>query len=183
MNSSASSHFVGGRARFDTRDEASCGYLLLHGDFVNAFLMPTALKGCVEEHLDHLNGLLVGNKTSRHGKYVGIVVPTCKTGHIGYPAQSRAYALMLVERDVDALTAATHRDAGIALARLDCYCTRVGKVGIVTTLFVIGAEVLIGYAVAVEPRLNGLFGGISGVVATQCHGYAGFQDVHVGFYF
>jgi hypothetical protein len=88
---------------------------------------------------------------------------------------------MLVQRDVDTLTAATDSDAGIALALLNCQSAGMSKVGIVTAVLVVGTEILIGDTHPVKPTLDGLFGLITGMVAAQCHGNAGFDDgiIHI----
>ena len=75
--------------------------------------------------------------------------------------------MMLVQRNVDALTAATHCDTGIAFTALDRSSTWMGKIGIVTTVLVVCTEVLIGDTLCIQPLLNGLFGGITGMIAAQ----------------
>ena len=83
---------------------------------------------------------------------------------------------MLVEGDVDALTAATDGDAGLALALLDCQRARMGKVRIVATVLVVGAEVLAGYALPFKPTLDGFLDRITSMVAAQRDGQARFQN-------
>ena len=149
---------------------------LLDRDFVNAALMASALVGGHQEGLDHGNGFLVGDKAARHSQDVGIVVLTCETCHGQTPAQCRADALVLVQRDVDALTAAAHGDAGIALALFDGQGARMGKVWIVTAVLIIGAEVLAGDTLRLKPALDGFLDGIARMVAAQRHRHPRFQN-------
>ena len=118
-----------------------------------------------QEGLDHGDGLLVGDEAAGHGKHVGIVVLTSQAGDRQAPTQSRTHTLVLVERDVDALTTATHGDAGIALATLDRGSAGMGKIGVVAAVLVIGTEVLVGNALSVKPLLDGFFGLETGMVA------------------
>ena len=83
---------------------------------------------------------------------------------------------MLVEGDVDALTTATNRNTRIALSLLNRQCTRMGKVGIVATVLVVGAKVFIGNALLVKTTLDGFLGRIAGVVTAKCHGHTWFQN-------
>ena len=154
----------------------SLSKVLLDGDFVDTALMAATLIGGRQEGLDHGDGLFVGDKAPRHGKDVGIVVLAGKTGNCQAPAQCRANALMLVQRDIDAFTAATDGDTGIALALLNCQSTRMGKIGIVTTVLIIGTEVLAGDTLPLKPTLDSLLDGLAGMVATQGDRNARFQD-------
>ena len=149
---------------------------LFHWNFVDATLVTSSLIRSCQEGLNHGDGLLVGNKAAWHSKDVGIVVLACETGYRKAPTQSRTDALVLVESDVDALTAATHGDAGIALALLDSQSARMGKVGIVTTVLVVGTEVLTGNALPFKPKLDGFLDGITCMVATKCNRQAWFQN-------
>ena len=63
--------------------------------------------------------------------------------------------------------------AAQALA-LDRGSTRMGKIGIVTTVLVVCTEVLIGDALRIQPLLDGLFGGITGMIAAQRDRYTRF---------
>lgn len=147
---------------------------LLDGDLVDAALMAPAFVGGRQEGLDHGDGLLVGDEAARHGQDVGIVVLTGQAGDRQAPAQGRTDALMLVEGDVDALATATHGDAGIALTLLHCQCAGMGEVRVVTTVLVVGAEVLAGDTLPLEPALDGFLDGIAGVIAAQGDGDAWF---------
>ena len=138
--------------------------------------MTTALVGGCQESGNHHDGLLGGDKTTGHCDDVGVVVLTRQTGYRKAPTQSRTNALMLVEGDVDALTTATHGDAWIALALLNSGSTRVGKIRIVTTLFIVSPEVLIGNTLFIKPLLDDLLGLITSMIAAQSHRNAWFQN-------
>ena len=147
---------------------------LFHWNLVDATLVTASFIRSRQEGLNHGDGLLVGNKAAWHSKDVGVVVLTGQTGYRKAPTQSRTDALVLVEGDVDALTATTHGDAGIALALLDSQSARMGKVGIVTTVLVVGTEVLAGNALPFKPAFDGFLDGITGMVAAQCNRQARF---------
>ena len=143
---------------------------LLDGDLVDTALVTATLVGGRQEGLDHGDGFLIGDEAARHGQDVGIVVLTGQACDRETPAQGRTDTLMLVEGDVDALATATHGDAGIALALLDCQRAGMGKVRVVTTVLVVGAEVLAGDTLPLEPALDGFLDGIASVVAAQGDG-------------
>ena len=93
--------------------------------------MTATFEGCGEELIHNLLGSLVVDEASGHDEHVGIVVLADEMCNLGYPAQAGTYLLVLVQRDADALAAATNGNAGINLATLDTFGQCVTKVRLI----------------------------------------------------
>ena len=130
---------------------------LLYGNLVDTCLMASAFKFGVEELL-HDGSCRIGvDKSAWHHQYVGIVVLAYEMCYFGYPAQSGTYALMFVERHVDALAATADGNAGVALAALYGCSQWVAIVGIVAAVGAMGAKVLVLPSLGLEPLLHIFF--------------------------
>jgi hypothetical protein len=84
--------------------------------------MAASLELGVEEFLHNSRSSSGVYESSRHHEYVGVVVLTNEMGYLGYPAESGAYALVLVECHGNTFTAAADANAGVALAVLYGFC-------------------------------------------------------------
>ena len=113
----------------------------------------------------------VADETSGHGQHIGIVVLARKGSQFGLPAEGATHALVLVQGHADALSAAADSDAGIAFACLYGLAHRVGKVGIVATLFGVGPEILVSQSFGFEPLLDVLLQRESGVIRAKSYGF------------
>lgn len=74
-------------------------FLLLWGrqvDLGDAPFVAAALETRAEELVDDGDGLVVRDEACRQYEYVGVVVQTRQLGYLGYPAQARAYAAVLL---------------------------------------------------------------------------------------
>ena len=122
------------------------------------------------EELFH-NGRCGGgiNEASRHNKYVGIIVLTDEMSNLGYPTESGAYALVLVERHGNAFTATADGNARVAFAFLDSLGQWVRIVGIVAASCAVRAEVFVLPALGVEPLFYIFFQFVSSVVAGKTY--------------
>lgn len=149
---------------------------LLHGNLVDTCLVASTFEGRVEELLH--DGCCRGgvDEASGHHEHVGIVVLAYEMRYFGYPAESGTYALMLVERHVDALAAAADGNAGVALAALHGCCKRVSIVGIVAAIGAVGAEVLVLPAFGLEPLLHIFFQFVTSVVAGKTYQFHKIKD-------
>ena len=152
------------------------GKELFYWYFVDAALVASTLERSVEKYFYDFDCLIVADEASGQGNHVGIVMLAGKTGYLWNPAEGRAYALVLVERHVDALAAAADADTRIAFATFDGSGAQVGKVGVVATFLAVGAKVNVFDAVAFQVVDNCQFGGISRMVAAQSNGNVFFDD-------
>ena len=122
--------------------------------------------GGEEGFQDFRSGLGI-DEAAGHDDDVGVVVLAGQAGDFGYPAEGGADAVVVVERHVDAVSAAADGDAGVALAAFYGGGKGVGVVGIVATFGAAGAEVFIGPSFLVEPLLDELFQLVPGVVGGE----------------
>ena len=76
---------------------------------------------------------MVGNETSGHNQYVGIIVLAGQLCDVCIPAEGGTDALVLVEGHADAVAATADSDTGIALTALYGFGQGVGYIGIVAT--------------------------------------------------
>ena len=95
---------------------------------------------------------------------------TAQPGDVGTPAECRTYALMLVERHADALTAAADSQTQTTLATLYGIGQRMGKVGIVATVCRMGAKVAAFIALLREILLGMFLYSKAGMVAGKSDG-------------
>ena len=112
------------------------------GNLFDACLMAATVEGCIEELLDDIYSRDIVNETGREHKHIGIIVAAGKLGKLNIPAQSRTYALMLVERHAYTVARAAESDARIACTLLDSLSAGVRIVGIVATVGRESAEIL-----------------------------------------
>ena len=152
--------------------------LLLHGNLGDAAAMTTSLEVGFKKSLHNLDCLLIANEATGHCEHVGIIVHTRKACNFGNPAECRANALVLIERHIDTLTTATDAYTGIALTALHGKGARMGKVGIVTTVGAMSAEVAHGDSLTLEILNHCNFGFVAGMVAAKCHRLVLF-DYHI----
>ena len=85
---------------------------------------------------------MVGNETTGHHQYVSIVVLAAQFGDVGAPAEGGADALVFVQGHGDAVAATADGDTGVALACLNGFSQGVSEVGVVATLWGVGAKIL-----------------------------------------
>ena len=85
---------------------------------------------------------MVGNETTGHYQYVSIVVLAAQFGDVGTPTEGGADALVFVQGHGDAVAATADGDTGVALACLNSFSQGVSEVGVVATLWGVGAEIL-----------------------------------------
>ena len=104
--------------------------------------MTTALEGGVQVLVHNLAGHVGIDKTAGHYQDVGIVVLTDKVSYLRDPAQSGADTLMLVQGHGDTLSAAAHGYTLLYLTVLYAAGQSVAVIGIVATVWSIGAVVL-----------------------------------------
>ena len=90
---------------------------------------------------------MVGNETTGHHQYVGVVVLAAQLGDVGAPAEGGTDALVFVQGHSDAVAATADGDTRVALASLDGLGQGVSEVRIVATLRGVGAEILVFIAV------------------------------------
>ena len=135
---------------------------------VDTLLMATTFKLGGEVLVHNLASHLLIDEATRHHQHVSIVVLTNQVSNLRNPAQSGADALMLVQRHVDALAAATDGNAGEHLASLDAASQCVTEVRVVARVLGISSVVLILEALLLEILLYELFKSIASVIA----GYA-----------
>ena len=69
---------------------------LFHGNFINSFLMSSSLKWGVEELCQNHISLFSTDETSRHHKYICIVVLAGQVCYCSRPAKCGTDALMFV---------------------------------------------------------------------------------------
>lgn len=142
---------------------------LFHRNLIYSSLVASALEGSGEELRQYLVSLMIGDEATRHDEHVGIVVLACQAGNLRIPAQGGTDALMLVQCDADAVSAAADGNAGIALTGFYGERQRMGEVRIVYTLGGVGAEIFVLPALCLEPLLYVLFQFISGMVGTDSY--------------
>ena len=123
---------------------------LFYGDFIHAILVTATLEIGIEEGGNDSTSRVGRDKSSGHHTHIGIVVLTCQGGNLLNPAQRRAYALVLVERNIYTITATTHSYTGIALPRFHSHSKGVGIVGIVSTCRGIGSKIDIRHTHFIE---------------------------------
>ena len=112
--------------------------------------MAAAFEGSSEELVHNLARHVVVDETTRHHKYVGIVVLTDEVGDLGNPAQTGSHLLVLVQGDADTLTTATDGDTGIDLTALDTLSEGMTEVGIIDGGVTPSTVVLIRIALLLE---------------------------------
>ena len=130
---------------------------LFTGDVLNALLMATSCKLCIEEFVEALTAYVFADESAREDNDVGVVVLTDEVGNLGLPNKTGTDALMLVEGHGDAFARTAHGDAGIYFAFLDAFSQCVAIGGIVTRFFGIGAVVLVLVAFLLKIFLDELF--------------------------
>ena len=89
---------------------------LLCWDLVDAGLVTATVKLLVEPCVSNLDYRLEWDESGWHHKYVGVVVLLDELSDFGAPAESGAYALMLVERHLHAVACAAECDSEIHAA-------------------------------------------------------------------
>lgn len=87
------------------------------------------------------------------------------------PAQSSTYALMLVESHADTIARTAKSDSGIYLTVLDCKCTWMSEIGVVTAIRRICSEILISDIHRIEISLKNHFHFISCMIAAETDRY------------
>ena len=138
--------------------------------------MTTTLKWRVEERFHDVDGLVVADEATGQSQHVGIVVLAGKAGDLGYPAQCRTYALVLVESHVYPLATTANTYSRIAFALFHGSGAQVCKVGVVATFIAECAEVGVCDSVAFQIIDDCQLGGISCMVAAQAHRNVFFDD-------
>lgn len=131
--------------------------------------MTTALKGGVDECVDTLQSHGGLDKTRRQDDDISIVVRTREGSQLGLPAQSSADALVLVERDADAIAGAANGNCPGTLAGFDSRGAWVSIIGIVARVGAMSAEVAASIALSLKMSLHSSLQFISGMVAAQSH--------------
>ena len=129
--------------------------------------MASALKRSVEEFGHNHIRFFRADEASRHDKDIGIVVLACQMSNFGSPAKSRTNALMLVERHVDAVSAAADSNSRVTFACLDSLRQLMGKVGIVAAFGRVGSVIFVRPAFGFQPTADILFQFKAGVVGTK----------------
>ena len=132
--------------------------------------MAPTLKFCCEEDLCQFPYGCLVQETCRHGANIGIVVLTRQAGDFGIPAIGRSNLLVLVQRHVDAVTAATKSNGRGDVAFVNSFAKRMGIVGIVATVGGVGSKIF--YFVPIFDKLVfcKLFHFKAGMVGGHCIG-------------
>src|SRR5574344_1587601 len=118
-------------------------FYLFYRNFVYTALVASTLKICGEIFIHNLFCHIIVYESSRHDKYVGIVVLTCKVSYLRYPAKCCTYALMLVERHAYAFSASAYSNAWVTFATFHSVSQSVTEVRIVATLCRESTEIFI----------------------------------------
>ena len=139
--------------------------LSMQGHLVDTFLMSSAFKGCFEESLYAAQGFVGLDEASWHDEHIGVVVLACESGYLFHPYEGGADALVLVERHGDAFAASADAYAAFCLALFYGLGQCVTEVGVVATVLVIAAIVLVCYVVFTQILFHNLLQGEAGVVA------------------
>ena len=106
--------------------------------------MAAAFKIGAEEHFHKLDCFVVAQESSGQSQHVSVVVASCEACNFRGPAKGRAYALVLIERHVDAFAATADANSGVTFATFYGFCAEVCKIGVITAVFALGAEVFVG---------------------------------------
>lgn len=117
-------------------------FLLLYGYLFDAALVTSTLEGRGKEFLHNVIGFVVGDKAAGHHEHIGIVVLAGQFGDVRVPAEGGADALVFVQGHGDAVAATADGDTGVALACLNSFSQGVSEVGVVATLWGVGAKIL-----------------------------------------
>ena len=149
---------------------------LFYGDFVDALLMAAAFERRRKECFDDFDSLVVADKAPRHREHVCVIVLTCKACYFGNPAKRGADALVLVECDGDALAATADGNARIAFAAFHRVGGKVGKVGVIATIFAKSAKIFIGNTFTFKVLNHCLLGLPTGMVAAKRHRQTRFKN-------
>ena len=149
---------------------------LFQWDFFDTAQVATAFKIGVKEGFYHFDGLLVAHEAARHGKEIGIVGPARQRSHLRNPAERRADGLVLIERDIDAFTTATHSNTRIAFAAFHRIGGKVGKVGVIATIFAKSAKIFICNTFTFKVLNHCLLGLPTGMVAAKRHRQTRFKN-------
>jgi len=112
------------------------------GNLFDACLVAASVEGCVEELLNYIYGRDIIDEAGREHKHIGIIMTAGELGKLNIPAQSRTYALMLVESHAYTVARAAESDTRIAYTLLDSLSAGVRIVGIVATVGRESAEIL-----------------------------------------
>ena len=110
-----------------------------------------------KELVHNLTSHFVVDESSGHYQHVGIVMLTNQVGYLRNPTETCTDALVLVQRHVDAFTAAADGDTGEYLALLNALSQCMTEIRVVTRVLGVGTVVLIGVALLVEVLLHKLF--------------------------
>ena len=136
-----------------------------HGHLGDARDMASAFELGGEIGVEHLDGFVVGDEARREDDDVRVVVAADQRRDLGVPAETRADALMFVERHGHPFARTAERDAAFQFAVFDRFGQRVGEVGVVDALGRVCAEIEHLIAHGVEVTHQEFFHFIAGVVA------------------
>lgn len=134
----------------------SCVVELFHGDVVNACLVMSSGKRCLEEFVETQATCLLADETTWEYNDVGIVVLADEMSNLRFPNQAGTDALVLVEGHGDAFTAAAHGNTGGYFSFLNAFgqCMAIG--GVVAAVLRVGSVVLVFYALLLKVCLDKL---------------------------
>ena len=116
--------------------------VLFHGHLFDAAFMASSVKWSVQESVYNGKRKRRLDESRRQYEHVGVVVGACEACKLYGPADSRAYALMLVKGHADAVAAAADAYAGVIPSFFYRKRAGVGKIGVVATLFTETSKVL-----------------------------------------
>lgn len=120
--------------------------MLFARNVLDALLMATASKLCVEELVKALAAGFFGDEATREYDDIGVVVLAYEMGYFGLPYKACTDLLVLVEGHGDAFARAAHGYAWIDLAVFDAFGEGMAVGGVVAGVFGVCAVIFIGNA-------------------------------------
>ena len=146
--------------------------------FVNAALMPSALKGGIEPGIHDLQREHRPDKALTERHHVGIVMLTGQARRNRIGKQRATHPLDLVCRNGNADACGADKNAALTFSRSNRLRRRTGIVGIIAAILAVGAEIRNLKAALLKVLFDGLLQFQTAVVTSHCNFHMNSSELH-----